>query len=167
MFTFIAIGLLIPLCVAFYIRRTRKEMKIEMLSYDNKYLKEYLDLPSESTQLDQYKVLAKASIYLIEKESEIEDESKMIYSLFYSRMISSTLWNHLKKIKEELNLDKITVEAELGRFSKIDKSSADIITAEKYKKSVVDAPCKEKMTGYISESARDKLYLRLKEKESL
>ncbi|KAI5167240.1 hypothetical protein NEIG_00705 [Nematocida sp. ERTm5] len=167
MFTFIAIGLLIPLGVALYIRRSRKEIDIDMLSYDNKYLKEYLDMPADAEQVEQYKVLAKASIYLVEKEEEIEEESKIIHSLFYSRMISSTMWDHLKKIKDELSIDKITIEAELGRFAKLDKSKIDGAGLEKYKKSVIDAPCKERLSGYVSESDRDRLYLNLTKKASL
>ncbi|KAI5189880.1 hypothetical protein NEMIN01_0743 [Nematocida minor] len=125
MLAFIALGILIPLCISFYIRRGRKTEESIKPLYDNKYLKEYLELSSDISPLEQYKILIKASTYLIEKEEEIETECKVLYSLFYARMISNTMWEHLKNAKEELAMDKITIEAELGRFSKIDKSNIE------------------------------------------
>lgn len=130
MLLFIGLSILILIAVAIYIRKGKRLNNYNKPIYENTYLKEYLELQPETDPLDQYKILIKASKYLIEKEEEIEKECKLIYSLFCARMISSTLWEQYKNAKEEVNMDKITVDAELGRFKKIDKSKIERVRIE-------------------------------------
>ncbi|KAH9385730.1 uncharacterized protein NEMAJ01_0626 [Nematocida major] len=156
MFIFVALSLLIVLSIAFYIRRSILQQEKADLVYDNAYLKEYLELSPEASQLDHFNVLTKASIYLIEKEEELENETKALYSLFYARMVSNTLWEQLKKAKDELHLDKITIEAELGRYAKLDKSSI-----ERHRKRP-EVHTKEKLSYAFSNSELKELYERIK-----
>lgn len=161
MLVFIALSLLVVLGIAFYIRRSKQKEEVGVSLYDNKYLKEYLELSTDHTQLEQYKILSKANSYLIEKEEEIDRETKIIYSLFCARMVSATMWENLKKAKDELTLDKITIEAELGRFSKIDK-----VETERETNRAID-PIKTKLSYKPSKQEIDELYVRIKENSDL
>lgn len=150
MLLFIGLGILVLLGVAYYIGKGKiQKEKDNTEIYDNTHLKEYLELPQETLPLDQYDVLLKASKYLIEKEDDIDKECKIVYSLFCGRMISSTLWEQFKKVKEEVAMDRITIDAELGRFSKMKKNSLDVsrVTPLPSDKKIVLSytPDKEKM----------------------
>ncbi|KAI5172304.1 hypothetical protein NEFER03_1418 [Nematocida sp. LUAm3] len=121
MLYFVIIGLLIPMAAIVYIRRTQKKEEIHIKKYKNPYLDEYLELPSETSPQEQYKVLAQAASYLLNYEEELEEELKNVSILFYGRMIGNSMWNELKACKEDLDYEKLTIEAELGRFAKISK----------------------------------------------
>ncbi|KAI5186821.1 hypothetical protein NEHOM01_1722 [Nematocida homosporus] len=122
MLHFIAIGMLIPLVAMFYLRRTQKAERFYAGKYKNPYLEKYFEADSDSSPVEQYKVLGQAAAYLLNYEETLEEESKVVSQLFYMRMIGNLLWTDLKTAKEEIEFEKLSIEAELGRFAKIAKS---------------------------------------------
>ncbi|KAI5180766.1 hypothetical protein NEOKW01_1050 [Nematocida sp. AWRm80] len=121
MLYFIVIAAVIPLIVIMAIRRNKKDKGYYLGKYDNRYLKEYLTAPADTNQIDLYRMLLNANMYIVEQEEEIDEELKSINSLFYARLISSNTWEDIKQAREEMAFDKLTIDAELGRFEKVDK----------------------------------------------
>lgn len=115
----VVLGAVMPLLVMAYLRRGAKREGYYKRKYRNPYLAQYLELPLEADKVEVYKTLAQAVTLLLKHEQEVNEEMRYLRGLFLERMVSSSLWNDLKAVKEEIEIDKMTVDAEISRYKEM------------------------------------------------